>query len=122
MIEKPNNANWKEVLLWLTRKRKRFRVNGFSMYPALKNGDEVLVDLHAYRNSPPRCGDIVIARHPFRRDVQMIKRVSSIKEDRLYLHGEDPLESNDSRSLGTFKREHILGRVTSLFKRNEGAV
>ena len=64
----------RELLLWLVRRRRRFRVTGESMLPVLKPGDVVLADLLAYRHSHPQPGDIVIARHPLRRDVILIKR------------------------------------------------
>lgn len=42
-------SNGKEILLWLVRKRRRYRVKGDSMLPFLSADDEVLVNLNAYR-------------------------------------------------------------------------
>ncbi|HEY9738578.1 MAG TPA: S24/S26 family peptidase, partial [Trichocoleus sp.] len=57
-----------DLLLWLLRQRLRLRVVGRSMLPLLRPGEEVLVDLWAYRGkaktgSPqhPQPGDIVVA-------------------------------------------------------------
>ncbi len=74
-----------------------------------------MVDPRAYRKQPPRVGDIVIVRHPFRSDVKMVKRVTAVTENnRFHLQGDNPssLESSDSRSFGPLPNSHILGRVT----------
>jgi hypothetical protein len=61
-------------------------------------------------------GDIVIARHPLRSDVQLIKRVTAVLDDgRLQLEGDNPSESTDSRSFGMAAPAHLRGRVTSRF-------
>jgi len=95
-----------------TRHRRRFRVSGDSMYPALRDGDEVEVDLDAFRHRGPRPGEIVLARHPFKRETVMVKRVARIEDDgRVFVVGEDPLCSSDSRGFGALAPESILGLV-----------
>ncbi len=107
-------SDWRELLDWVLRRRKRFRIAGYSMLPALRPGDEVLVNLTAYRRAIPRPGDIVLARHPHRRDVRVIKRIESVlDDDRFRLSGDNPSESTDSRSFGAVPGEQILGQVTS---------
>mgnify|MGYP001686728995 CR=1 FL=1 len=56
-------------------------VRGHSMYPTLRDGEPVVVDLSAYREEPPAVGDVVLASHPFMRDVWMIKRVVGLVEE-----------------------------------------
>ena len=108
--------NW-ELLLWLVRKRKRFRVAGNSMLPLLKPGEEILVDMNAYRKSPPQVGDIVVASHPRHTDYHIIKRVAAVKNEReVFLLGDNQIESTDSRRFGTIKFEQIIGKVTSRFQ------
>jgi nickel-type superoxide dismutase maturation protease len=86
------------------------------MAPLLEAGDEVLVDPRAYRRRPPCPGDIVVARHPHRSDLRLVKRVTSVLEGgQCFLEGDNPMESTDSHGLGPFPRERILGRVTSRF-------
>lgn len=110
------SADVKEFLLWLLRRRRRFRVTGNSMLPLLKSGDEVLIDPHAYRHRLPQPDDIVIARHPFRSQVRLIKRVITNTDAGTYiLQGDNPQESTDSRAFGPVAIDHILGRVTSRF-------
>jgi nickel-type superoxide dismutase maturation protease len=95
-----------------SRRRRRYRVAGDSMYPLLRDGDEIEVDLDAYRDGGPEPGDVVLVRHPFKRGVEMVKRVLRIEGDgRVFLIGEDPLESRDSRGFGPVRGELVLGRV-----------
>jgi nickel-type superoxide dismutase maturation protease len=115
-MEKVPDSGARELLLWLLRRRRRFRVTGESMLPVLKPGDVVLADPFAYRHSCPQPGDIVIARHPLRQDVTLIKRVSAVLEDgRCRLEGDNPAESTDSRAFGAVVPEQVRGRVTSRF-------
>lgn len=80
------------------------------MAPVLEPGDEVLVDTRA----EVRVGDIVVARHPFRTDVHVIKRLVGFDDaGRAQLQGDNPGASTDSRTLGRFAREAIIGRVSS---------
>ena len=108
-----------EFLLWLLRRRYRYRVSGSSMLPMLQPGDEVLVDKRAYRKTGPQPGDLVVARHPYQKDVRLVKQVVSVDGDgRCQLEGTNPLgviESSDSRAFGPVSPEKIIGRVTSRF-------
>jgi len=109
-------------VLWLLRRRKRFRVNGLSMYPLLKHGEEVLVDLNAYQASCPMLGDIVVASHPDRAHFHLIKRIGSPPmSERLSLHdgywleGDNPDASTDSRAFGPVPEAAIFGKVVCRF-------
>ena len=116
MTETLLKRNYLELLLWLLRKRKRFRVTGLSMTPLLQPGEEILVDLHAYQKSFPQVGEIVIAAHPYYSDLHIIKRVVFVAEDgSCFLQGDNLTESSDSRSFGTIDLDKIIGRVTSRF-------
>jgi nickel-type superoxide dismutase maturation protease len=113
-----NESSWRELLLWLLRFRKRFRVTGTSMAPLLQPGDEVLVDPHAYQPAAPCVGDVVVSRHPYRADVRLVKRITAILEDgRCLLEGDNLSDSTDSRSFGAVAPQQILGRVVSRFPR-----
>ena len=105
-------VTWLELLCWLLRRRRRFRVSGRSMTPLLHPGDEVLVAPKAR----VRPGDIIVARHPFRQDLELIKLVTHVDADgRVRLEGLNSAESSDSRTLGTISPELIRGRVSSRF-------
>jgi len=107
-------CNLGELLLWMLRLRRRLRVVGTSMQPVLNDGDEVLLAPRAYRRRPPGHGDVVVARHPQRPDLLIIKRIAGIATDgRCQLVGDnpDPLASSNYRVPG----EYIRGQVSSRF-------
>ena len=86
------------------------------MFPTLAPGDQILIDLRAYNRQLPREGDLVFVRHPYRTDLQMVKRVVSVDDDgQCDLAGDNPAESTDSRTFGKVPSDYILGRVTSRF-------
>lgn len=110
MTAQIQKAGWFEKALARLGRRRIILVDGESMYPVLTSGDRVLVDPRA----AVRVGDIVLAAHPIKASVQMIKRVSEITpEGRYFLVGDSPLESSDSRSFGAVSANLIIGRVTS---------
>ena len=105
-----------DLLLWLLRRRQRFRVTGLSMTPLLQPGDEILIDLRAYQRSHPNPNDIVVARRPDRLDLRIIKRVAYVLEDgSCFLRGDNSQESADSRTFGWVSPENILGQVVCRF-------
>lgn len=83
------------------------------MRPLLQAGDQVLVNPLAYRHKPPQVGDLVVAQHPEKADLRLIKRVALVFEQSCFLEGDNRLESTDSRSFGCVPFELLLGRVTS---------
>ncbi len=83
------------------------------MLPDIRPGDKLFLDPRAYRKTPPRTGDIVVAQHP-ETDELILKRVTQVTAaGRLFLAGDNPDGSRDSRQLGLFSRRSIRGRVTS---------
>jgi nickel-type superoxide dismutase maturation protease len=101
-------AGWKDRILFFLGRREAFRVEGNSMMPNLNDGDVVLV-------KPTRrvkIGDVVLAMHPYKQSVKVLKRVSEINEEgRFVLSGDNPEESTDSRTFGSIKSADILGKV-----------
>ncbi|MBC8231593.1 nickel-type superoxide dismutase maturation protease [bacterium] len=116
MVDKLKDSNLSDLLLWLLRRRLRFRIAGNSMTPLLKSGDEVLVNPRAYQQMTPQSGDIVVARHPYRKDLRLVKRVAAVLDDgSCIIEGDNSSESTDSRSFGAIFPKHIFGQVTSRF-------
>ena len=110
------NSTWWDVLLWLSRQRRRFRVTGLSMLPLLQPGDEILVNFKAYRNQFPQPGDIIVAEHPYKPQTRIVKRVTAVREDgACFLQGDNSAESTDSRAFGWMSPQQILGQVTGRF-------
>jgi nickel-type superoxide dismutase maturation protease len=102
-----------EFVHWLLLRRRRYRVSGASMIPLLNPGDEVLLDPRAYRRAAPQPGDMVVALHPAKTGIHIIRRVSALNPDgTVSLRGENPFESSDFRAVPTGT---ILGKVTSRF-------
>jgi len=101
-------ANWKEKLLYFVRRRMAFLIEGESMWPTLNAGDTVLV-------KPTMTlveGDIVLANHPYKSSVKIVKRVAEILPDgALILRGDNPVESTDSRSFGSISKRDVIGKV-----------
>lgn len=85
---------------WLTLRR----VQGDSMRPALLPGKIVL----ARYTQTVRLGQVVIV---VRGQVQIIKRVDKIQDSRLFLLGDNPAASTDSRSFGWVDKAAIVGVV-----------
>lgn len=83
------------------------------MLPLLQAGDLVLVDFKAYRDRPPQAGDLVVAQHPQKANLRLIKRVTLVFDESCFLEGDNRLESTDSRSFGCVPFELLLGSVTS---------
>ena len=100
-----------EILLLLLGRRKLARVDGSSMQPTLKHGDWVL-----YRNDtyPADLVDrVVVCKHPYEKRL-IIKRVQDVAESGgLYLIGDFPEESTDSRTFGTVSRDRLVGYAVS---------
>lgn len=109
------SLDWWSFGLWLVRRRSRLRVQGRSMLPLLRPDDELLIDPRAYRHRPPRVGDLLVAEHPQRPGLRLIKRVAAVAGDRCLLLGDNPLESNDSRDFGWVALAQVQGRVCCRF-------
>jgi nickel-type superoxide dismutase maturation protease len=110
------DANWRDLLLWLLRRRRRVRVTNRSMLPLLKPDDELLIDPRAYRQRPPQPDDIVIAWHPTTPQLKIIKRVDRVLADgRVYVVGVNSAESSDSRHFGPLAPHQLIGRATCRF-------
>jgi signal peptidase I len=65
----------------------RVRVDGFSMVPTLQDGEYVLVNRLAYRNSLPERGDIIVFASPQANDLDLIKRVIGLPGDKVKISG-----------------------------------
>ena len=65
----------------------RVVVDGWSMYPTLSPGEYVLFDRLAYRRTPPRRGDVVLARGVLGAPGAIIKRVVGTPGDVVLLDG-----------------------------------
>lgn len=82
------------------------------MEPTLQPGQTVLMER---RRRMPKPGDLVVAEHPQRPGFLVIKRVSHKVPGGWILLGDNPAQSSDSRTLGPFPDERLIGRVVCTF-------
>ena len=80
------------------------RVKGNGMYPTLEKGQLVLVRRRSYC----KVNDIVVF---VQGGVEKVKRVSGVEGDFLYLLGDNPQFSTDSRQYGYVNRENVVGTI-----------
>ena len=100
-------------LMVLLRRHASSRIEGDSMLPVLSDGDRVVVD----PLSTPAVGDIVVAYHPYKKSVSIVKRVVEIMPAGSFiLIGDNLDESTDSRSFGAIAADDIFGKVVSKFR------
>jgi nickel-type superoxide dismutase maturation protease len=81
------------------------------MEPTLHHGDWVLVAPRAYDGACPKPGDVVVAHHPHQDGVVLLKRVARAGEAGVFLVGDSPDGSTDSRDFGVVAPSAVLGRV-----------
>ena len=107
------DADWQDEEAFVGGLREIYRIEGDSMQPTLKEGDLVLVNPHAALE----IGDIVVARHPFKKSVDIIKRIAKILPgDRYILLSDNLDDSADSRQFGAIGAKDILGKAEAKIK------
>jgi signal peptidase I len=67
---------------------RRVVVRGWSMHPTLVPEERVLFDRLAYRQGDPGRGDVVLASHPKRPRLRIVKRVVGLPGDTVAVEGE----------------------------------
>jgi phage repressor protein C with HTH and peptisase S24 domain len=72
------------------------------MQPTLRPGQVVVFS----RLNKPTVGDIVMVSHD---GLEKIKRIARQEHGRVYLLGDNPASSTDSRSFGWIGEEHVIG-------------
>jgi nickel-type superoxide dismutase maturation protease len=77
------------------------------MEPTILEGDRLLVG----RFGRPRVGDIVALRDPGDPRRVIVKRISAVRGGELYVTGDNPEASIDSRVFGSVPRTALLGKV-----------
>jgi len=98
---------------------ERTEVRGDSMYPALNDGDQLIVDLISYRFTDPKRFDIVVFPFQYQEDTYYIKRIIGlpgetvqIADGVIYINGkvlEDPYGNEEIRNAGLASAEITLG-------------
>ena len=87
----------------------RVVIHGDSMWPNFHDGDEV--EFSALGDDELKVGDVVVAAHPLKPSVVVVKRISKlVPPDRLFLVGDnpDPTASEDSHNFGPVARSAVV--------------
>jgi len=85
----------------------RLEIAGDSMLPSLRPGERVLV----VRGLAVHAGVLVAVRDPRDPARMLVKRVEGMIGEDVYLAGDNPDASTDSREFGAVARSGIEGRV-----------
>jgi nickel-type superoxide dismutase maturation protease len=75
------------------------RITGPSMSPAVRHGDRLLVR-RLPAGARPAPGAVVLARFPARPELLVVKRVRRVLPGGVWVEGDNPLVTDDSRSFG----------------------
>ena len=89
------------------------------MQPTLEPGDRVLVRRLGRKGQKhaPKLESVVVTWHPQRSKLRLIKRLKSVEETGLWLLGDNPAESTDSRQLGAVPTNLLIGEVVGRLPR-----
>ena len=101
----------RDVIKCLMGRRSRYVLKGMSMLPTLEPQVSVFVDTR----KEPKVGDIVVFIHPSQSDMILIKRLSKISDQGLWLIGDNPMHSTDSRDFGWIATDLLIGVVCSFW-------
>ncbi len=82
-------------------------VDGPSMVPTLTHGDRLL----CHYGARVRPGSVVVAQHPLRQDLLVVKRAVERRADGWWLLSDNSQVESDSRDYGAVPDDLILGRV-----------
>ena len=95
----------------------RIEVEGGSMRPTLEPGDWAI----AFRARRLHRGDVVVVEHPDRAGFELVKRVTHLPgevapdglglADRVWVEGDDPEGSSDSRTFGPLPLGLVRGKI-----------
>ena len=98
------------VLLIRTFGAMTVRVTGASMAPALRDGQYLLVERVSYRFRAPRPGEVVVFFTPPAGHA-LIKRAVYLRQDGLFVRGDNRAQSRDSRHFGAVPYKLLAGRA-----------
>ncbi len=81
------------------------------MAPLYCDGELVTVDTNAYQDNEVIVGDIVLAAHPYIKNHLIVKKVTEVNKENVFLRGINAEESTDSRHFGKISKEKIIGKI-----------
>ena len=89
------------------------------MQPTLEPGDRVLVRRLGRKGQKhaPNLESVVVTWHPQRSTLRLIKRLNKLDTKGLWLLGDNPADSTDSRQLGPVPANLLIGEVVGRLPR-----
>ena len=87
------------------------KVNGNSMWPTLRDGDIVRFEIIDSKFLEPNL--VVLFKHHFKKEFNLIKRISTIEDGEVFLVGDnpDPNASEDSHNFGRINIKDIIAVI-----------
>jgi nickel-type superoxide dismutase maturation protease len=88
------------------------RIQGDSMWPTFFDG-QLLQFTEVYATTRLEAGDVVLAHHPLKKEVLLVKRIARIEADgRFFLTGDqpDPTATEDSHNFGPVAQSGVVAR------------
>ena len=79
------------------------------MKPSLKDGDKIEMIL-CEKKTPLKISDLVLFKHPFKKNLNLIKRITKIKYDKIFVESDnhDTLSTDDSHNFGCININKVL--------------
>ncbi|ACL06019.1 signal peptidase I [Desulfatibacillum aliphaticivorans] len=115
-----------------------FKIPSHSMEPGVLAGDYVVADRLCYQHQSPQKGDVIVFVYPDDRSKVFMKRVAALPGDtvtlpggrsekvphgRIFVLGDNPKGSLDSRKFGTVPLADVMGKIRVVyFSRGEDGV
>ncbi len=84
------------------------------MYPTLKEGDLIIYKPFKNFESELSEGLLVVATHPLKKEITIVKRISKINSEAIEILGENQSKSIDSRQFGQIHTSQIQGIVEAI--------
>jgi len=83
------------------------------MWPTLRDGDIVRFEIIDTKLIEPNL--VVLLKHPFKKDFNLIKRISTIENGEVFLVGDnpDPNASEDSHNFGRINVKDIIAVIVN---------
>ena len=107
-------AGLKDLLLFFCGRRRLLKIQGDSMLPHLQSEDRILINPRI----TPRSGDVVVAWHPSKPGLRLIKRLHGMEPNGMILLGDNPSASTDSRQLGPIPTALMIGVAVSRLRKS----
>ncbi len=81
------------------------------MSPLYNDGEIVEVDPNAYQKAEIAINDIVLLEHPYIENYLLIKKITAIDKEKVFIAGINKKSSTDSRHFGMIAKDKIIGKV-----------